>query len=257
MTNISGQSRYPSISGINGFTDYFVSKYGNSVIKSVELIVGALSVDSLEGALEEAAEFNYVFCYDEPQLISVEDCDKTMILALLSYWELVQRGVSSREVYYHCAVVKQRLGYHQEAIIDFTSALHLKSQSTISDQSIVSDRGRAKLKIDDFYGAIEDFSNVIELCGNSTEWTTRTTTLGFAYIRRGEAYVMLSKCKLAINDLNKALEIGTILNKEAYFWRGIANLGLNKVEEGCLDLSKANELGHKGAYDAIVEFCNK
>ncbi len=31
---------------------------------------------------------------------------------------------------------------------------------------------------------------------------------------------------------------------------------MKKIDEGCLDLSKAGELGHGNAYRAIKEFCN-
>jgi len=36
----------------------------------------------------------------------------------------------------------------------------------------------------------------------------------------------------------------------------LAKLGLGQKESGCLDLSKAGELGSEKAYEVIKEFCN-
>jgi len=38
--------------------------------------------------------------------------------------------------------------------------------------------------------------------------------------------------------------------------RGLDKLLLEQKDNGCLDLSKAGELGLVGAYEAIKEFCN-
>ncbi len=43
---------------------------------------------------------------------------------------------------------------------------------------------------------------------------------------------------------------------DAYYGRGVAKLGLGWKESGCLDLSKAGELGYSKAYEAIRKYCN-
>lgn len=56
-------------------------------------------------------------------------------------------------------------------------------------------------------------------------------------------------------DFTKSLQIEK--SSKAYFARGICNNFLGLKENGCLDLSKAGELGHEEAYEAIKEYCNK
>ena len=43
---------------------------------------------------------------------------------------------------------------------------------------------------------------------------------------------------------------------DAYLNRGIDKLILGQKDSGCLDLSKAGELGIEGAYETIRELCN-
>ncbi len=37
---------------------------------------------------------------------------------------------------------------------------------------------------------------------------------------------------------------------------GVAKLGLGQKDSGCLDLSKAGELGFDKAYESIKKYCN-
>jgi len=43
---------------------------------------------------------------------------------------------------------------------------------------------------------------------------------------------------------------------KAYFIRGSAKINSDQRNSGCLDLSKAGELGYFEAYQYIKEFCN-
>jgi len=43
---------------------------------------------------------------------------------------------------------------------------------------------------------------------------------------------------------------------DAYHDRGIAKISLGQKDKGCLDLSKAGELGNAKAYKAIKALCN-
>ncbi len=42
----------------------------------------------------------------------------------------------------------------------------------------------------------------------------------------------------------------------AYYNRGLAKIQLGQIDGGCLDLSKAGELGADKAYDLIKKYCN-
>ena len=60
--------------------------------------------------------------------------------------------------------------------------------------------------------------------------------------------------KGALKDFNKAIELDPKLS-DAYFNRGLAKIQLGQKDSGCLDLSKAGEMGYSQAYDTIKKFC--
>lgn len=78
---------------------------------------------------------------------------------------------------------------------------------------------------------------------------------GTAYTIRGTAEAALKDLGGAISDETKAIQLDP-KNVEAYIERGLDKISLNQKDSGCLDLSKAGELGDAKAYDLIKQFCN-
>jgi hypothetical protein len=58
----------------------------------------------------------------------------------------------------------------------------------------------------------------------------------------------------AIQDYNKAIELNPN-HADAYYNRGLAKIKLGQKDSGCLDPSKAGELGLSQAYDSIKQYC--
>ncbi|HTE31986.1 MAG TPA: tetratricopeptide repeat protein [Chryseolinea sp.] len=106
-------------------------------------------------------------------------------------------------------------------------------------------RGNIKMKLQDYYGAIADFTSCISFNENNIE----------AYFNRGKAKQFLLAYEDAINDCSKIIQINP-KNQDAYYMRGILRLEFGDMKNGCLDLSKAGELGDLKAYEVIKERCN-
>lgn len=107
-------------------------------------------------------------------------------------------------------------------------------------------RGNVKMKLQDYYGAIDDFTAVIAINENFVE----------AYFSRGRAKQFLQAYQDAINDCTKIIQINP-KNSDAYSMRGILRIEFGDTKNGCLDLSKAGELGDLKAYELIKEKCNQ
>lgn len=134
------------------------------------------------------------------------------------------------------------------AITDFNRALNHDPNYILA----LSYRGDCKENLGDHRGAINDYSVVIDLIKDSNE----KSLLSEIYSLRGVSKVNLQNHNEGISDFSKAIELD-LKNSKAYYNRGLSRIKLKQLNDGCLDLSKAGELGNREAYDAIRNLCNK
>jgi tetratricopeptide (TPR) repeat protein len=107
-------------------------------------------------------------------------------------------------------------------------------------------RGLAKYNLKDYRGAILDFSAVIKI----------DETNAGAFHNRALSYYDLGKVTEAISDCTESIKLDST-QCWVYYLRGVCYCEQNDLERGCLDLSKAGELGAEEAYNAIQHFCVK
>ena len=133
------------------------------------------------------------------------------------------------------------------AIKDYTSAIEMENPTNKAAlKTYYYWRGMAKQKLEDNRGAIEDFSKAILADPKESD---------HIYSSRGGSNGELKNYIGAILDYSKAIEMNP-KNESAYLGRGISRIANNQKNDGCLDFSKAGELGNKMAYDLIKEWCN-
>lgn len=134
---------------------------------------------------------------------------------------------------------------YQGAIVDFTK--FIKLDSTVA--FCYDYRGQCKFSVGDYRGAIVDFTKVIKLKPDY-------------YYGIANCYFLRGKCKAGTDDYRGAIEDYTKAiklepdNSEIYMNRGLAKLNLGIKNSGCLDFSKAGELGDEEAYKFITKHCN-
>ena len=80
----------------------------------------------------------------------------------------------------------------------------------------------------------------------------------FPYIQfnLGNLYSLSSRFVEAIDSYNRAIRLYPWLGS-AYFNRGLVLIYLKDKEKGCIDLSRAGELGEEGAYGVIARYCDQ
>ena len=91
--------------------------------------------------------------------------------------------------------------------------------------------------------AIEDMNKAIKLYPDLAE----------AYYNRGNLMAISGKLPEAYDDYTKAIELNPNLG-EAYYNRGLVQIFMEDTRKGCMDLSKAGELGIASAYDILRQF---
>ena len=91
--------------------------------------------------------------------------------------------------------------------------------------------------------AIEDMNKVIKLYPDFAE----------GYYNRANLLAISGKLPEAYDDYTRAIELDAELG-EAYYTRALVQIYMKDTRKGCMDLSKAGELGISQAYDLLREF---
>ena len=91
--------------------------------------------------------------------------------------------------------------------------------------------------------AIEDMNKVIKLYPDFAE----------GYYNRANLLAISGKLPEAYDDYTRAIELDAELG-EAYYNRALVQIYMKDTRKGCMDLSKAGELGISQAYDLLREF---
>lgn len=162
--------------------------------------------------------------------------------ALLNVNKAIEIDPNYAAAYYLRGNIKDNFDDRHGAMKDYNTAI--EKNAKFPDALFA--RGNVKMKLQDYYGAIADYTAAININENYIE----------AYFNRGKAKQFLQAYEDAINDCSKIIQINP-KNVDAYYMRGILRITFGDMKNGCLDLSKAGELGDQKAYETIKEKCNQ
>lgn len=139
---------------------------------------------------------------------------------------------------------KDGLQDYRGAITDYDKAIEIKP----NNDDTYNSRGLSKAKLHDNKGAFADFKIALEINPKNC----------LSYFNRGLLEYDLQYYYTSIEDFDMAIEIcpKEFNLSSMYYTRGLAKLKIGQKDSGCLDFSKAGELGMVEAYDTIKELCN-
>jgi tetratricopeptide (TPR) repeat protein len=162
-------------------------------------------------------------------------------------------------------------GKYDEAIAKYSEAINLLYDLPVRFQ-IYSYRGRAKIKLQDYKGAIEDF----DVCIQNVEGKVEAKRyLEDSYEWRGHAKLAMNDYKGALADYNQFFQLfekpyepeqGVDLmdflqsrderKAEVYKARGTAKYKLNNKSGACEDFRESCKLGNSFACETVKIVCN-
>lgn len=131
-------------------------------------------------------------------------------------------------------------------MIDFISSIDNSVQTLSMD-----DRGTTRARVKDQVTRTYDYSEALN------DMMAAAMTVGdipYIHYNLGNIYVLSSKLVEAIGSYTEAVELYPAMG-DAYFNRGLVLIYLKDKEKGCIDLSRAGELGVKDAYSVIKKYC--
>lgn len=118
---------------------------------------------------------------------------------------------------------------------------YLKKDNTNAE--IINLKGLCKYQEKNFKGAIKDFTQAISLKENATYFDNRAS-----------AKEALEDFRGAVEDYNESIRLYPT-DASVFYKRGLLKIKIKKNEEGCRDLSTANEMKYEAAKDAIKKNC--
>ena len=80
--------------------------------------------------------------------------------------------------------------------------------------------------------------------------------LPYVYYNLGNLYCLSSEHIASLDNYTKAITLWPYMG-DAYFNRGLVLIYLKDKEKGCIDLSRAGELGVEDAYGVIKKYCEE
>ncbi|ESU19943.1 hypothetical protein FCR2A7T_13500 [Flavobacterium cauense R2A-7] len=142
-----------------------------------------------------------------------------------------------------------------KAMTDLAKAIQINKNNINAYKT----RGILKMNLQDYRGAILDFDVVVK----DHQKTLKSDVFGDVLKDlNAEAYAYRALCKLKLDDSQGAMQDAEEAIKYkpyegiAYYVRGFYRLNSGNKNEGCMDLSKAGELGYQEAYQLIQKYCN-
>ena len=125
-------------------------------------------------------------------------------------------------------------------MIDFISSIDNSYQRISIDSDPANRLRNSGSRTYDYNDAMEDINKAIKLYPN----------LAYSYYNRANLHALSGRLPDAYDDYTKAIELNPDFG-EAYYNRGLVQIFMKDTRKGCLDLSKAGELGIENAYEAL------
>lgn len=147
------------------------------------------------------------------------------------------------------ALMYMNRGVLQADMIDFISSMQHNVQVLTLDNRGSTTTARVQEQSTSSY----DYSEAI---GDMIKASMIYPDYPYIYFNLGNLFTLSSEHTEAIDNYTRAIELYPYFG-DAFFNRGLVLIYLKDKEKGCIDLSKAGELGIDDAYSVINKYCKE
>ena len=182
-------------------------------------------------------------------LRAIMDVDRNQFNSALMHYDksLACSDNSPYASYYRAFYYLNRAVLRAE-MIDFIASIESSVQTLTMDDS-----GHARARVSeqvtrgyDYSEAVADMEAAAETLGN----------IPHVWFNLGNLYCLSSRLVEAIGSYDKAISLYPYM-ADAYYNRGLILIYLKDKDKGCIDLSRAGELGVADAYSIIARYCKE
>ena len=171
--------------------------------------------------------------------------------AALNYFDKAAKLADSdamrdRYARFYKAFYLMNRGVLRAEMIDFIASMESNVQTLTMDE-----QGAIRARVSDRATRSYDYSEAI---ADMQEAARILPDIPYLYFNLGNLHCLSGDMVEAIDNYDRALRLYPYLG-DAYFNRGLALIFLKDKEKGCIDLSRAGELGIADAYSVISKYC--
>ena len=215
--------------------------------------------------LNKTAEKSYQYCYT---LIP----NTTQQSNKINY-SIDTSSASKSIVHFVKAVQFSTLNKYNQAVQEYEMALKFDPKNQIIELNVTTERVEMARFVEQFSNDVNAVSfkmgnigNVNNDQGKSTNYSYDEAIdklknieidlpdLAIIPYNIGNTFLLTDELELAVNEYSKAIKLEPRFS-EAWFNRGLVKLIKGDKQSGCVDISKAGELGQNQAYSLIQKFC--
>ena len=235
-----------------GYENPLVSRFENALPVGVKVRTSDKTLSSVElDAVEKAAWSSSV------QVTPVD-------LFLRALYDNAGKQFNSSQAYYTAAIDESEgtagvdgmyrsfylmnRGVLRAEMIDFISSIESNVQVLSMDDS-----GNTRARVKDQVVRQYDYSDAVNDMNQAKEIVP---DLPYVYYNLGNLYCLSAEHIASIENYTKAISLWPYMG-DAYFNRGLVLIYLKDKEKGCIDLSRAGELGVEEAYGVIKKYCEE
>lgn len=139
-------------------------------------------------------------------------------------------------------------GVLRAEMIDFISSIESNVQVLTMDDS-----GTTRARVKDQVSQIYDYSTAIADMKKAAE---TVGDIPYIHFNLGNLYCLTAEHISSIDSYTEAINLFPYMG-DAYYNRGLVLIYLKDKEKGCIDLSRAGELGVAEAYSVIKKYCEE
>ena len=246
------------ITGYKDVTKYALSHgYENPLVARLEgLMPVGVSVSNDPGTvdrkyLDMAAASAWAGTSAEDMFLRAlyENYGKHFNSALDYYTRAIEEGEAEEGVgSLYTAFYHMNRGALRAEMIEFLSSIENNVQVLTMDDS-----GAARARVRDQVVRHYDYGEAID---DMKKTAAIVPDLPYVYFNLGNLYCLSSEHISSIENFTRAIELYPYMG-DAYFNRGLVLIYLRDKEKGCIDLSRAGELGVRDAYGVIKKYCEE
>jgi tetratricopeptide (TPR) repeat protein len=232
----------------NGYENPLISRFRHGMTVGVDIRNDNVVLDSVESAKAEQAAWRPSSPSSEDYFLrALYEYSGKQYNSALGYYGQALEAPSTGEVKdLYRAFYYMNRGALRAEMIEFIASIENNVQ-VLSMDDAGNTRARIKDQVVrryDYSDALSDLKAAIEIVPD----------IPYLYFNLGNLYCLSSEHVNSIENYNKAIELYPYMG-DAYFNRGLVLIYLKDKEKGCIDLSRAGELGVQDAYGVIKKYC--